>query len=45
MHKASRLLEHQQKNTDAVVLLEQIMDLDIQIGEKIGADKDLIRLK
>jgi len=45
MHKASRLLEHQQKNTDAVVLLEKIMDLDIQIGEKIGADKDLIRLK
>jgi tetratricopeptide (TPR) repeat protein len=45
LHKSSRLLEYQQKNADAVVLLEQIMDLDIQIAEKIGADKDLVRLK
>ena len=45
LHKSSRLLEYQQKNADAVVLIEQIMDLDIQIAEKIGADKDLIRLK
>ncbi|CAA6830462.1 MAG: Tetratricopeptide repeat protein [uncultured Aureispira sp.] len=44
-HKAGRLLEYQKKNEEAKKVYQEIMDADKQIGEKLGADKDLVRLK
>ena len=44
-HKVAKLLEFQKKNAEAVEYLEEIMTIDSQIGESLGVDKDLIRLK
>jgi tetratricopeptide (TPR) repeat protein len=44
-HKAARLMEHQSKKEDAKTFYQEIMNADQQIGETLGADKDLIRLK
>jgi tetratricopeptide (TPR) repeat protein len=44
-HKAARLMEHQKNNEEAKKFYQAIMDADQQIGETLGADKDLIRLK
>lgn len=44
-HKAGRLMEHQDKKEEAKKFYQEILDADKQIGETLGADKDLIRLK
>ena len=44
-HKAGRLMEHQKNTEGATTIYQEIMDADQQIGEILGADKDLIRLK
>lgn len=44
-HKAARLMEHQKNNEEAKKFYQEIMTADQQIGEALGADKDLIRLK
>ena len=44
-HKAGRLMEFQKKNEEAKKIYQEIMDADKQLGETLGADKDLIRLK
>ncbi len=42
--KAARLLEYQDKKEEAKKYLQEIMDKDPQMGERLGVDKDLIRL-
>lgn len=44
-HKAARLMEYNNKKEDAKKLYQEILNADQQIGETLGADKDLIRLK
>jgi tetratricopeptide (TPR) repeat protein len=44
-HKAARLMEHQKNNDGAKEFYQEILNADQQIGETLGADKDLIRLK
>ncbi|WMX13390.1 MULTISPECIES: hypothetical protein [unclassified Aureispira] len=44
-HKAGRLMEHQSNKEEAKKFYQEIMNADQQIGETLGADKDLIRLK
>jgi tetratricopeptide (TPR) repeat protein len=44
-HKAARLMEHQKKTDEAKKFYQEILAADKQIGETLGADKDLIRLK
>ena len=44
-HKSARLMEHQKNNEGAKKVYQEIMDADQEIGETLGADKDLIRLK
>jgi tetratricopeptide (TPR) repeat protein len=43
--KLAKLLEFQKKNEEAKKVFQEIMDKDAQIGESLGVDKDLIRLK
>ncbi len=45
IYKAAKLSEHQGKTEEAKKFLQEIMDKDAQIGEGLGVDKDLIRLK
>jgi tetratricopeptide (TPR) repeat protein len=42
--KAARLLEYQEKKDEAVKYLQEIMDKDPEMAERLGVDKDLIRL-
>lgn len=42
--KAARLLEFQGKKEEAKKYLQEIMDTDPQMAERLGVDKDLIRL-
>lgn len=44
-YKAAKALEKQGKNADAKKVFQEILDIDLQIGESLGADKDVIRLK
>jgi len=44
-HKAARLMEHENKKEEAKNFYQEILNADQQIGETLGADKDLIRLK
>lgn len=44
-HKSARLMEHQKNNEGAKKIYQEMMDADQEIGETLGADKDLIRLK
>lgn len=44
-YKAGKVLEKQGKNAEAKKIFQEIMDIDIAIGESLGADKDIIRLK
>ncbi|MCH2020978.1 MAG: tetratricopeptide repeat protein [Saprospiraceae bacterium] len=43
--KLAKLLEFQKKNEEAKRVFQEIMDKDAQLGERLGVDKDLIRLK
>lgn len=44
-YKAGKLMEFKGKNAEAKKYYQEILDTDNQIGESLGADKDLIRLK
>jgi tetratricopeptide (TPR) repeat protein len=44
-HKSARLMEHQKNSDGAKKIYQEMMDADQEIGETLGADKDLIRLK
>lgn len=44
-YKAGKVLEKQGKNAEAKKYFQEIMDADAQLGESLGVDKDLIRLK
>ncbi|BDS12110.1 tetratricopeptide repeat protein [Aureispira anguillae] len=44
-YKAGKLMEYKGKSAEAKKYFQDILDTDKQIGESLGADKDLIRLK
>lgn len=43
-YKAARLLEYQDKKEEAKKYYQTIMDMDAQLAEAMGVDKDLLRL-
>lgn len=44
-YKAGKLSEHMDKKAEAIQYYQEIMDTDAQVGEGLGVDKDLLRLK
>lgn len=44
-YKAGKLMEYKGKTAEAKKYFQEILDADLQIGEALGVEKDLIRLK
>ena len=45
MYKSGKLMEFENKIEEALKIYESILEKDQQLAEKMGVDKDIVRLK